>query len=251
MSFSDLVERVAKLPPPVMGESQVPPPELTGFFVRWVRGMKQLKKAALASMAGVSLSTVERIERGDPVNPESLDSVGVALGYERGYLTSPREPIQQTDAMQNFVETYEHLVPIKVAPLRTQSQVRALAQTHTYLPFVPEEDEEQRDALYGLIEWIDLAAFMITDNFTDGGREEPSRRKLYGDILGCVGGIERQGWTVLAGVMEAARPGIPEWKMAVFSITSKSKDPGALKRNTLLVDKRFAHLKPGPFPWET
>ena len=65
MSFNDILEKVAKLPPPVSGECQTPPPELVAFFVRWVRDLKQLKKEALASMAGVSLSTVERIERGE------------------------------------------------------------------------------------------------------------------------------------------------------------------------------------------
>jgi len=93
MGFRDIVDRVAELPHPIMGESRVPPPELIAFFVRWVRGNRQLKKQSLASLAGVSLSTVERIERGEAVAPDLIDRVGQVLGYEPGYLTAPRTPL--------------------------------------------------------------------------------------------------------------------------------------------------------------
>lgn len=250
MSFDDLLARIEKLPPPVMGQNAVPPPELVAFTVRVARGNRQLKKAALASMAGVSLSSVERIERGEAVSGSVLDSVGIALGYENGYFTAPREPIPTDQAMKGFVETYEHLVRVEVAPIRTQQQVRALADVHCYLPFVPEDDEQQRDAVCGLVEWIDFAAFALNDDQFDHQLEPLPRRKLYGDILNHVANIERDGLTILAGIMEAPVPLVPERKMAVVSITSKASDPGAVKRTSLLVDRRWALQKPGPFPWE-
>lgn len=250
MRFKDIVDRVAELPHPIMGESQVPPPELIAFFVRWVRGSRQLKKQALASLAGVSLSTVERIERGETVTADLIDRVGKMLGYDAGYLTAPRTPIDPGTAIEGFVETYEHLQPVTVAPIRTQAQIRTLAHCHAYLPFAPEDDDEQRHALNGLIEYIDLVSFMLGNGLADGSAKEAPRRELYADVLRYIDGIKRDGWTVLGGIMDAPSRNIPEWGLAVFSITSRAKDPGAPKRKTLLVDKRIAQQPPGPFLWE-
>lgn len=250
MGFKEIIDRVAELPPPVRGESQIPPPERIAFFVRWVRGNRQLKKQALASLAGVSLSTVERIERGEPVTPDLIDRVGQVLGYEPGYLTAPRAPLDPQTAIEGFVETYEHLQPVTVAPIRTHAQIRGLAHCHAYIPFAPEDDEEQRHALNGLIEYIDFVSFMLNDSLSDASARGAPRRELYADVQRYIDGMKRDGWTVLAGVMEAPRRNIPEWKLAVFSITSRAKDPGAPKRKMLLVDKRITQQPPGPFPWE-
>jgi transcriptional regulator with XRE-family HTH domain len=249
MRFKDIVDRIAELPHPIMGESRVPPPELIAFFMRWVRGSRQLKKQALASLAGVSLSTVERIERGETVSVDLIDSVGEALGYDAGYLTAPRTPIDPGTAIEGFVETYEHLQPVTVASIRTQAQIRTLAHCHAYLPFAPEDDDEQRHALNGLIEYIDFVSFMLGKGLADMSAKDP-RRELYADVLRYIDGMKRNGWTVLAGVMDAPRRNIPEWRLAVFSITSRAKNPGTPKRKTLLVDKRIAQQPPGPFPWE-
>lgn len=250
MGFKEILDRVAELPPPVLGESQIPPPELIAFLVRWVRGSRQLKKEALASLAGVSLSTVERIERGEPVALELIDRVGQVLGYEPGYMTAPRTPLDPHTAIEGFVDTYEHLQPVTVAQIRTHAQIRTLAHCHAYLPFVPEDDEEQRHALNGLIEYVDSVSFMLNDGLSDGFAKDAPRRELYADVQRYIDGMKRDGWTVLAGVMETPRRNIPEWKLAVFSITSRAKDPGAPKRKTLLVDKRIAQQRPGSFPWE-
>jgi len=81
----------------------------------------------LASLAGVSLSTVERIERGEAVTADLIDRVGQVLGYDAGYLTAPRTPIDPETAIEGFVETYEHLQPVTVAPIR---MIPAIAADH-------------------------------------------------------------------------------------------------------------------------
>jgi hypothetical protein len=50
--------------------------------------------------------------------------------------------------------------------------------------------------------------------------------------------LERRGLTVLSGVMSAPQDGMPDWKVAVISITPKLTDPGAVKRRHLMVDHR-------------
>lgn len=64
-----------------------PESRFTGQFVRFQRQMWGWKKETLASFADVSLSTIERIERGDRVGDDCLDRVAVALGYKRGDFT--------------------------------------------------------------------------------------------------------------------------------------------------------------------
>ena len=50
--------------------------------------------------------------------------------------------------------------------------------------------------------------------------------------------------TVLSGVMNAPQEGIPDWKVAVISVTPKLSDPGALKRRHVFVDRRIVALRP-------
>lgn len=243
MAVNSLLDRILKLPPPVVGKTECPPPELVGFIIMWQRSLRHLKKATLASMAGVSLSTLERVERGEKVAIESLDRIGIALGHDAGYFTSPREPLSQCDAAQQFVDTYKHTVAVKVRPLRTHSQVRALARCHCYMPYAPEETEEHKEGARELAEWFDLAAFLTGRQHSYQSHEDSPRRKLYDDILSCAARIERGGSNILTGVMDAPQTNVPDWKVGVISITSKSRDPGGLKRRVILVDRRCVDLR--------
>lgn len=58
---------------------------------------------------------------------------------------------------------------------------------------------------------------------------ERDRRDLYNDILACVGNLERRGLTVLFGVMPALQDRLPDWKVAVVSVTQQFTGPGAAK----------------------
>jgi hypothetical protein len=69
-----------------------PPIELVAFVVRWNRGLRQWKTTTLADFARVSISTVERIERGEHVSDDALDRIAQAFGYEAGYFTATRLP---------------------------------------------------------------------------------------------------------------------------------------------------------------
>ncbi|WP_354404620.1 hypothetical protein [Methylobacterium radiotolerans] len=54
--------------------------------------------------------------------------------------------------------------------------------------------------------------------------------------------------TVLVAVMEAPIPGIPDWKVAIISLTPRLSDPGATNRRTILVDRRLVQPGPGYLP---
>jgi hypothetical protein len=67
-------------------------------------------------------------------------------------------------------------------------------------------------------------------------------RALYDDILACVHELERRGLTVLSGVMHALQDRLPDWKVAIISVTPKLTDPGAPKRRYVMVDRRVFAL---------
>jgi hypothetical protein len=58
--------------------------------------------------------------------------------------------------------------------------------------------------------------------------------------------LEREGLTVLFGAMNAPQVGIPEWRVAIVSITMKVRDPGAFKRRYVFVDRRLVALPETP-----
>ena len=98
--------------------------------------------------------------------------------------------------------------------------------------------------LANLTEWLDLACFILSTKIERMSASERGRRDLYNDILGCIREIEKRGLTVLSGVMNASQEGIPDWKVAVISVTPKLSDPGALKRRHVFVDRRTVALRP-------
>jgi Helix-turn-helix domain len=89
MSTKDILDRIANLPPGPSDIAGVPPPELIGFCVRWERGLRQWKRSTLADFACVSVSTIERVERGEKVSDEALDRIAQGLDYEPGRFTAP------------------------------------------------------------------------------------------------------------------------------------------------------------------
>jgi transcriptional regulator with XRE-family HTH domain len=51
------------------------------------------KVSALAGLAGVSVSTIERIGRGEKISDDALDCVANAFGHEAGYYARLRTPV--------------------------------------------------------------------------------------------------------------------------------------------------------------
>jgi len=66
--------------------------------------------------ARVSVSTVERIERGERVSDDALDRIAQAFGYEAGYFTAARLPLGADEAAASLLDTYSHLEIVPVAP---------------------------------------------------------------------------------------------------------------------------------------
>ncbi len=154
-------------------------------------------------------------------------------------------PLGAGEAAASLVDTYSHLEVVPVAPMTTHRAVRDAARCDAVLIHRPEVPEAYDDDIAGLQEWLDLASFILSD-IAEPPPSERGRRDLYNDILTCVGNLERRGLTVLSGVMPAPQDRLPDWKVAVVSITPRLTDPGAAKRRHLMVDRRVVTLPSGP-----
>lgn len=247
MNAQELLDKIKDLPNRPVDVPTTPPVELVAMVVRWGRHLKQWKATTLADFACVSLSTVERVERGDKVSDEALDRIAQALGYDAGAFTTPRLPIGPDKAAEQLVETYGHLEPVAVAPMKTHKAIRDAAKCQAYLIHRPEVPDTFDADIANLGEWLDLGSFILSDMIEDSTPSERGRRDLYNDILGCVAELERRGLTVLSGVMAAPQPGLHDWKVAIVSVTPRLTDPGAPKRRHVMVDRRCVALPPNPF----
>lgn len=226
------------------GVACVPPARVVAQFVRWSRQVLQWKKDTLVSLAGVSLSTLERIERGEQVSATSLDRVAAALKQPKGAFTQPRVPLglkATLDKLVEYCKQFERVKPVNVRPLRTLPQIGELVRADMYLVDGGRLGEDLSGEIAAFCEWLDFGSFMI------GSEEDPcfrghrwdrvQRRRIYRTILGQAREIERQGIAVaLAGtyMAETSVRGIPEFRIGVVSFFPKGSDPGAIKRRALL-----------------
>jgi transcriptional regulator with XRE-family HTH domain len=244
MTVQDLLDKIGLLPTEPSDIPGVLPAELIGFVVRWNRGLRQWKRSTLADFASVSVSTVERVERGEKVSEEALDKIAQGLGYEAGYFTKPRLRKGTNEAVASLTDTFGNMEAVSVAPMRTHRTIREASQCDAFLIHRPEVPEIYDADIDNLREWLDLASFVLSTSEERLLPAKPGRgrRALYDDILACVQELERRGLTVLSGVMHAPQDRLPDWKVAIVSVTPKLTDPGAPKRRYVMVDRRVVAL---------
>lgn len=212
-----------------------PPLDTIAEFVRLQRAMYGWKQATLAAKAGVSLSTVQRVERREAVASASLEKLAVALNQQPRAFTEPRAPLSEEEALALLVDgfsIFEDTVAVPVAPLRTESQLRALTSTMMAITTsdIGEEGEADVDTLR---EWLGLTSFSRACDgvllFSKNDRSF-SIRKMYGDVLSWVTEMERRHKAVcLAGTYKAQSniPGDGEIDVAVIAVRSREHNPAA------------------------
>lgn len=234
--MKDLLERIRNLNDGIpAGQLVVPAPELVALNVKMERKFCQMKVSTLATMAEVSVSTVERVERGEPVSAEALDKIGRVFGKEDGYYTAPRIRKTTEETIAELNEKYANLEPVEVRELKTQPQVRDLGLCCGCLVYCPEITEDAKADVENLWEWLDLASFIVSDTSEAEGR----RRELYASVLRAANALRKKGYVVLVGKMPAPQPGLPDWNAAVICIKDRKVDPGASKRRMIFVDRRL------------
>lgn len=236
---ASLYERLQALPLPVPGVPEIPPVELIAFNVATRRRLYGWKQNTLADLAGVSLSTVERIERGEKVLPDALEKIGAALGWEPGYYTRPRAPL--SDAAMAAPQHADTAI-VQVKPLVSQPQLRALAACDT-LAFAPmagvDADDDLARELFGLIEALGVRLALPAHLRKSEAlvTQLGGLRDLYRMIFTHLDDMRRAGLDVIAGVLQEPERD-PERRAGVVGIGRRALDPAILARKILILDRR-------------
>ena len=225
-----------------------PPLDSVAFFVKMQRWHWHWKQSTLASVAGVSLSTVERVERGEAVSADSLTKVAVALGFPADYLTAPRQKLSGKEALRRLVDSVswmEGMVKVPIAQLTTEKQLREIASTDMII-FGSDLDETAADDLGELREWIDLIGF-VRCRHTGLIGPKPERsfrmRDLYGDLFQHLKRMQARHRAVcMVGTYtaETDSPKLPTATVAVVSIRSKACNPAAAKLTTVWCEQKVS-----------
>ena len=222
-----------------------PPADTVSAYIKLHRAINGWKQQLLAAKAGVSLSTVQRVERGETVGDESLEKLALALNLEPGAFTIPRVPIPEDEALASVVESlsaFADCIPVQVAPLRTEAQLRALTQTMMCMMSHDLGPEAESD-VYCLREYLDLTSFSRARDGTFLGpkRERSfSIRRLYGDVLEWVRKVEARHKAVcLVGTYRAQSnlPRVGEIEVSLIVVRSREHNPAAGKIKQLMVPK--------------
>ena len=238
MSVQNLFDRIAQLPKTASGTVAVPPPEIVGFHVRMSRGQMNWKVPTLADFARVSVSTVERIERGEKVSDEALERIGAAFGFAAGYYFKPRKTLTTADAAEKIVEDYGDTEAASVEPFALHRHVREASDCHALIVLGPNLSSAYDGDIATLKEWMELAAYVLS-NDVEPAKDAPSRRREFCDsVIAHVRAMERRGLTILFGTMSAPWRGPTFLKVVVLAISPKLSDLGASKRRTVLVNRK-------------
>ncbi len=225
-----------------------PSAESLAFFVRMQRGLLRWKQQTLAAMANVSLSTIERVERGDTVAVESLNKIAIALGFPDEYLTATRRKLTEAEALESIHESLAWMdgrLEVPVAPLTKERQIRDLA-TADMLVMDSDLGEIVEDDLFELREWFELVGFMrCTQTGLIGPKPDRGfrMRELYGSLLAHLAQIQTSHRAVcLVGTYTANTdyPIVPTATVAVIALRSTIKNPACAKINVLWCEQKFS-----------
>jgi transcriptional regulator with XRE-family HTH domain len=217
------------------GPIMAPSPADVAGIVSANRHVRGWKVSVLAEMAAVSVSTVERVERGEFVSTEMLDRIAEALGFAPGDFWRPRRTRTPEEALK---ATMRHLEGQQIVPCRVFSRmtdaaaVIAAVAIYVVVQGPGQPDSTTAELVSTLRETIDLMSFATSDALEPKARIRP--RQAQQDVLQAVAAVARRGYTPLLATYEADTP----WghaPVAAISFHPRLHDPGAPKRRELIV----------------
>lgn len=237
MPTSSLYDRLVALPAPDPGIDASVPPEIIAFNVSVTRRLRSWKQSTLADMAGISLSTLERIERGERVLPEALDRIGAAFGFEPGYYTAARRPLTPEELAQPENNPYPHIAIVKVSPLDNQAKLRSLARCDLVVHAPLGGHLESSTLVSGLFELIETLAFRLAAGPLLTRSSVGGLRELYHLIFSHLDEMRREGLGVVFGVEPDTSSEAPR-RVGIVGIAHRDADPAVRARKILILDRR-------------
>jgi DNA-binding XRE family transcriptional regulator len=213
------------------GEYRCLTPEEIAAHVAMFRKMLDWKQLTLAIEAGVHERTIQRAERGEKVDDESLRKIGKALRLrEPGFVG--RRFIQREEARKAELEnTLKEIMVVEANDFTGLRDAEAILSTHGYFlndKAVPEEVADQAAALKDtLTDWGNIYAEL----------SHTERLNACRSIISEVQKITEQGFKARYGVYTSD----DDFKVAVL-VFAPGSDVYFEKLTQLVVPRRFANF---------
>lgn len=229
------------------GEEKQLPIEIVAEGVRYQRNIRNWKQTTLASIAGVSLSSVQRIEREQPVSNDVLAKIERALGLADGVF-SARRRLPTMEELKTWLENERRngaeYVRVPVRPIQSQGQVARILRCRAMVTNEEHLEENARDSvklLRSLIDFCGLNVVLEESKLAPLPGEQPvKRRAYYKTLLSLVGDIRAMHKVAVLSGIYRARTNLahaPIVDTALFGFYPLAKFPGIIKRQELFAPR--------------
>ena len=174
-------------------------PQEIGDAVVMFRKMAGMKQLTLALEAGVTERTVQRIEKGEKVNEDSLRAIARAFRMDENSFIGPRHVLSNEEAFEEVMKTLEQRKLIDAHRFATLKDAEAVLGTHGMLiddHFVTDEAATDAAEFKDLLsDWNDLYSQMYS-----AGEKLAACRSL----LSAAQKLETKGYVIRYGVHTTA-----------------------------------------------
>ncbi|HEY4943588.1 MAG TPA: helix-turn-helix transcriptional regulator [Rhizomicrobium sp.] len=206
------------------------PALIVGELVRTARVRRNLKQSALSSLTGVSLSTIQRIERGQGIGSPSLQRVELALELQPGHFTDPQVPPSFVAMKRELDSRATDMTDVHFKRIEKQTQVATLLDCDMQFVWREKLDAESESDLERLKRWLEMATQIISTERSNRqsflSKVLLKKRRFYSFFLDEVRKVERsRKITVLAGIYEPKIAGAPKLTTSAGIILARRKWP--------------------------
>jgi transcriptional regulator with XRE-family HTH domain len=220
-------------------EYRCPTPQEIGRAVTMFRQTAGMKQITLAMEAGVTERTVQRIERGEKVNDDSLRAIARAFRMDENSFLGPRHVLSEEEALEQTMKKLEGLMVIEAHRFATLKDAEAVLGTHGMLmqdQAVSDDAAEEVATFRDMLrEWND--AYSCLDSNIEKLRASRS-------VLDAAKKLEARGYVIRYGVYNTT----DDFRLVGVSIARKADDDLCAVKQ-LVVPNRFTEMAYAHHPW--
>jgi len=208
-------------------------PQEIGKAVTMFRHMAGMKQLTLALEAGVTERTVQRIERGEKVNDDSLRAIARAFRMDDNSFIGPREILSTEEAWKKTMKELENRELIEASRFATLKDAESVLDAAGSII----DDQRVKDAAA-----TELA--MFKDSLADWAMiyvdllSHSEKLDACKSLLQAAQTLEAKGYVIRYGVYKAKSNGL---NFATFLIVPKSDD-ALCQVKQLLVPTQFENM---------
>jgi transcriptional regulator with XRE-family HTH domain len=214
-------------------------PQEIGTAVTMFRHAAGMKQITLAMEAGVTERTVQRIERGEKVNDDSLRAIARVFRMDENSFFGPRDVLSEEEAIAHTLNKLEGLMVIEAHRFATLKDAEAVLGTHGMLMQDRDVSDDAAEDVANfrdlLREWND--AYSCLDSNVEKLRASRS-------VLDAAKKLEARGYVIRYGVYNTT----DDFQLVGISIARKADDDLCAVKQ-LVVPNRFTEMAHELHPW--